>query len=188
LLVDVDGVLSLFGAARVPGVPQPAGARAASGAAGNGDAPLAAAGADHPVAGSFHSIDGILHFLSSTAASHLLSLWDLYEPVWASGWEEKANEYLPHLLGLPSALPYIRFSARENARRSPHAHWKLQSIAAYVGERPTAWIDDAHSPACHEWASARAAPTLLVSTAPEQGLTAKEAGLLVEWAGSLRGK
>ena len=184
MLVDIDGVLSLFGAAGVAGGSQPATARAASGSARDAYGPLATAGADHRVAGSFHSIDGILHFLSSTAASHLLALWHLYEPVWASGWEEKANEYLPHLLGLPAALPYISFSARENAGRSPHAHWKLQSIAAYVGERPMAWIDDAHSPACHEWASARAAPTLLVSTAPEQGLTAKEAGLLLEWARS----
>jgi len=188
LLVDVDGVLSLFGAAGVRGVAQLAAERAASGSGRHANGPLAQDGADHRVVGSFHSIDGILHFLSSTAASHLLALWHLYEPVWASGWEEKANEYLPHLLGLPSALPYISFSAHENASRSPHAHWKLQSIAAYVGERPMAWIDDAHSPACHEWASARAAPTLLVSTAPEQGLTAKEAGLLLQWAEAVQAR
>ena len=174
LLVDVDGVVSLFGAR----------------GAVDGSAPGSPAGLAPPPAGaiegSFHAIDGIPHFLSSTAAGHLLDLARSFDLVWASGWEEKANEYLPHLLGLPSALPYISFSAHENASRSPHAHWKLQSIAAYVGERPMAWIDDAHSPACHEWASARAAPTLLVSTAPEQGLTAREAGLLLEWARSLQ--
>jgi len=176
LLVDIDGVLSLFG-------PRDHGAESAV------EPACAGAGGDEaPLSGSFHAIDGIPHFLSSTAAANLLSLEPFFELVWASGWEEKANEYLPHLLGLPSALPYISFSAHENASRSPHAHWKLQSIAAYVGERPMAWIDDAHSPACHEWASARAAPTLLVSTAPEQGLTAKEAGLLLQWAEAVQAR
>src|ERR1700738_2768175 len=72
LLVDIDGVISLFGFD-----------------------PLERPG------GSFHSIDGMLHFLSASAGEHLLALASEFELVWASGWEEKANEYLPRLLGLP---------------------------------------------------------------------------------------
>jgi hypothetical protein len=174
LLVDIDGVVSLFG---------PWGALAAPVAGRPGDAP--AGDAPAAVKGSFHSIDGIPHFLSSTAAAHLQDLAESFELVWASGWEEKANEYLPRLLGLPAPLPYIRFPARAHANGTVNGHWKLASIASYASDRPLAWIDDAFNPACHAWAAARPAPTLLVATAPERGLTAAEAGALHEWAGRL---
>lgn len=150
LMVDVDGVISLF----------------------------SFDGRGRPE-GRFHSIDGIPHFLSSHAAEHLLDLWPTFELVWASGWEEKANEYLPHLLGLPGPLPYLSF---DRGVGRANAHWKLDAIDAYALDRPLAWIDDAFNDACHEWADARAAPTLLVQTAPGEGLTEKEASELTRWA------
>lgn len=131
--------------------------------------------------GSFHSIDGIPHFLSSKAAEHLLALAPQFELVWASGWEEKANEYLPHLLGLP-ALPHLSF---QRSVGRANAHWKLDAIDAYAGVRPLAWIDDAFNEACHEWASARETPTLLVETMPASGLTQQEAEILEHWAQAL---
>ena len=66
------------------------------------------------------------------------------------------------------------------------AHWKLEAVDAYAGTRALAWIDDAFNSACHEWASARAAPTLLVSTAPERGITEVEARRLERWATQLK--
>jgi hypothetical protein len=154
LLVDIDGVISLF--------------------------------SFDPAArpeGAFQSIDGIPHFLSSGAAEHLLALQPNFELVWASGWEEKANEYLPHLLGLP-ALPYLSF---DRAVGRANAHWKLDAIDAYAGEqRALAWIDDAFNDACHEWAGVREGPTLLVETTPASGLTEREAQMLVRWAESLQ--
>jgi hypothetical protein len=150
LMVDIDGVISLFG------FPP-----------------------DNRPVGSFHSIDGIFHFLSACAATHLLKLASVFDLVWCSGWEERANEHLPHLLELPEPLPFLSFS------RSPvraNAHWKLDAIEDYAGPRPLAWIDDAFNDACHTWAHARAAPTLLVQTDPAIGLTAKEAELLIAWA------
>jgi len=158
LMVDIDGVLSLFGGA--PG-------RDADGRA---------------LDGAFHSIDGIPHFLSATAAAHLLGLQALYEIVWASGWEEKADEHLPRLLGMPRGLPHLRF---ERGVGRANAHWKLAAIEAHSGARPLAWIDDALNDACHDWAAARSAPTLLVQTEPERGLTAREALLLSDWARAL---
>jgi hypothetical protein len=163
-MVDIDGVISLFGR-REPGGREPGG-RERQDPRANG----------RSVDGSFHAIDGTPHFLSSTAAAHLLELSALFDLVWASGWEERANEHLPHLLGLPPALPFLRFprmTGRPPARSN--AHWKLEAIDAYAGGRPLAWIDDALNPACHEWAQARAAPTLLVQTEPERGLTSLEA-------------
>ena len=66
------------------------------------------------------------------------------------------------------------------------AHWKLQSVDSYAGDRPLAWIDDAFNPACHLWAEERPAPTLLVRTNPELGLTRAEAQRLEGWARGLR--
>jgi hypothetical protein len=157
-MVDIDGVISLFGV------------------------PMQASASDRSLDGSFHSIDGIPHFLSSIAAAHLLELAGAFDLVWASGWEEKANEHLPHLLGLPPS-PFLRF---ERSPGRSNAHWKLESIDAYAGGRALAWVDDALSAACHEWAQARSAPTLLVQTDPEHGLTAREALLLGTWAQGLR--
>lgn len=172
-MVDIDGVISLFGLATPTGSPPASGAaHSASWSAVSG--PRAG--------GSFHSIDGIPHFLSSIAAEHLLALSQSFELVWASGWEEKANEYLPHLLGLP-ALPHLSF---ERSVGRTNAHWKLDAIEAYAGGRPLAWIDDAFNEACHAWAVARNAPTLLVQTEPASGLAEHEAETLERWASSLR--
>lgn len=152
LLVDIDGVISLFAFEGGP-----------------------------PPTGSFHSIEGIPHFLSANAAENLLKLTATFELAWASGWEEKANEYLPYLLGLPK-LPHLSF---EGGIGRTNAHWKLDSIEAYAGDRPLAWIDDAFNEACHEWAGARGKPTLLVQTTPAEGLTQREAAILELWAQDL---
>jgi hypothetical protein len=149
LMVDIDGVISLFG------FPMDARPR-----------------------GAFHSIDGIPHFLSAAACEHLLALSLSFELVWASGWEEKANEYLPSLLGLPR-LPHLSF---ERSPGKANAHWKLDAIEGYADGRPLAWLDDAFNDACYTWAAARAAPTLLVQTVPHAGLTEREADRLIEWA------
>ena len=164
LLIDIDGVISLFGASHPVGSP--------------------AASSDGEREGSLHSIDGMLHFLSATAAAHLLDLATHFELVWCSGWEERADEHLPHLLGVPAGLPHLRF---ERAVGRANAHWKLDAIDAYAGERALAWIDDALGPACREWSKQRVAPTLLVETDPAVGLTAREAEQLKRWAVALRG-
>ncbi len=175
LLVDIDGVLSLFG------FPPHA-----------------------PPEGSLHFIDGLPHLLSSTAARHLLALVSLFELVWCSGWEEKADEHLPHLLGLPRGLPHLSFERRATptdgrdhagseaeesgadsdgaGRNSLRGHWKLAAIDVYAGACPLAWIDDCLDDACRAWAASREAPTLLVRTSPEVGLTAREASRLRAWA------
>ncbi len=155
LLVDVDGVISLFGF--------PLGARPA---------------------GRFEMVDGIAHFLSASAGKHLRLLADAFEPVWCTGWEEKANEYLPTALGLDRPWPYLSFERAAGPGVSTQGHWKLEAIDAWCGERAVAWIDDAHGPACEAWATARPAPTLLVTTDPAVGLTEAHVDELLAWAGS----
>ena len=159
LFVDVDGVISLFGF-------EPS---------------------TRP-AGRFEIVDGIAHFLSATAGEHLRLLADRFELVWCTGWEEKANEYLPHALGLPRPLPHLTFERSVGGGRVSRAHWKLDAIEAYAGARPLAWIDDAHGEACEAWAAARGqagAATLLVTTAPSAGMTDREVHRLASWADTL---
>jgi hypothetical protein len=134
--------------------------------------------------GAFHNVDGVIHFLSSVAGNHLLHLSARFELVWCSGWEEKADEHLPRALGLPSGLPFLSFE--RNPGRG-HGHWKLAAIDAYAGpDRPLVWIDDAHDGACHAWAAARAAPTLLIATRPDVGLGAAHVEALDAWCDALR--
>jgi hypothetical protein len=78
LLVDVDGVISLFGF-----------------------------DPSRPPEGRFELVDGIAHFISATAGQHLRALLDRFDLVWCTGWEEMANEYLPPALGLPGSLPHL---------------------------------------------------------------------------------
>jgi hypothetical protein len=154
LLMDIDGVLSLFGFR-----------------------------SDERPPGTWIQVDGSPHFISADAAAHLLALGDLFEIVWCSGWEERANEHLPALLGLPSALPYLSFDRNPGRDR---AHWKLAAIDAHAGlERPLAWIDDAFNEACERWAAERSAQTLLVRTDPAVGLTAADVERLRGWAQTL---
>jgi hypothetical protein len=153
LLIDVDGVISLFGFD--PG---------------------------QPPDGKFQIVDGIAHFLSCGAGDHLRTLSQCYEPAWCTGWEEKANEYLPHALGLPGPWPYLSFGG-PGGRSAPH--WKLEAIDRYAGRlRPLAWIDDGHDAASRAWAQARAreAPTLLIDTDPAVGLTEDQVRRLLDWA------
>jgi hypothetical protein len=151
LMVDVDGVISLFGFD-----PQ------------------------HPPAGRFEMVDGIAHFLSATAGEHLRLLARSFELVWCTGWEEKANEYLPLALGLPGKLGFLSFGS---AVGPGVAHWKLSAIDAYAGaDRPLAWVDDALDDRAEAWAAARPGPTRLICTDPAVGLTEAQVTDLVEWA------
>lgn len=154
LFVDVDGVISLFG--------------------------FDAAGA---IPGRFYSIDGIMHCIGATCGPLLATLLERFELVWATGWEEKANEYLPHLLDLPR-LPTLTFDGRA---RFGTAHWKLEAIDEYAGERPLAWIDDSLDATCERWAAARRAPTLLVPTEPHVGIEQCHVDELLRFAASVDG-
>jgi hypothetical protein len=78
LLVDVDGVVSLFGfdhTSPPPGFPV--------------------------------TVDGIPHWLSSGAGARLQRLARTFECVWCTGWEERAEEHLPFHLGLPGGWRHL---------------------------------------------------------------------------------
>lgn len=152
LLVDVDGVIALF---NLDGGEQP---------------------------GTWHLIEGFAYYLASAPARLLHAAADHFELVWCTGWEDRANDHLPRLAGLPGPLPVIHF-----ARNPGHtnAHWKLDEIDAYAGDRRVAWIDDALDEHCERWArqrTERGIDTLLVRTEPHRGMLAEHLDELLAFA------
>jgi hypothetical protein len=152
LAVDVDGVISLFGFEQPP------------------DASEA----------RYELVDGTMHCISLAAGGRLRRLAEHYELIWATGWEDKANYYLPLILGLPE-LPHLSF---DNARFGS-AHWKLGPLEAYCHGRALAWIDDNFDDSCYKWARERPEPTLLVPTEAPVGLQEAETEALIAWASGL---
>jgi hypothetical protein len=137
-------------------------------------------GFDEPPPGRFHWVDGVAHFIAEECGERIRRLGERFDLVWATGWEEKANEYLPRLLGLPfEELPYLTF---DGAAIFGAAHWKLDSIDAYAADRAAAWIDDSMDEHCERWAEQREAPTLLINTNPATGLLETHVEQLLDWA------
>jgi hypothetical protein len=124
-------------------------------------------------------VDGVAHYIPPESGPRLVRLAERYELVWATGWEEKANEYLPHLLKLPfEELPYLTFDGRAVFGT---AHWKLDAIEEHANGRALAWIDDSLDDECREWARSRSAPTLLIETESPVGLTDEHVEQLLRW-------
>ncbi|MBK5220852.1 MAG: hypothetical protein JJE35_13900 [Thermoleophilia bacterium] len=151
LAVDVDGVISLFGFDETPEESR------------------------------IEMVDGMMHCISLATGRRLLRLAEHFDLVWASGWEDKANFYLPRLLGVPE-LPHLTF---DGAARFGSAHWKLGPLDEYGRGRALAWIDDNFDESCYRWAQERPEPTLLVATEPALGLGEVETEALAGWARSL---
>jgi len=153
LAVDIDGVISLFGSEEKP----------------------------DPATTRLQLVDGVPHLISLVAGDRVRRLGERFELVWASGWEDKANFYLPQLLGLPE-LPHVGF---DGAARNGAAHWKLGPLGEYADGRALAWIDDNFDQSCYEWAETRPEPTLLVLTEAQLGLEEAHVDALNAWAVSL---
>jgi hypothetical protein len=154
LAIDIDGVISLFGFEEPP--------------------PRTEC--------RFELVDGVLHCISLAAGERVRRLGEHFDRVWASGWEAKANDYLPNAIGTPD-LPYLTF---DGAARFGSAHWKLEPLERYSDGRALAWIDDSLDQSCYAWARGRAEPTLLVPTEPAVGLEEAHTEALIAWARSLK--
>ena len=124
LAVDIDGVISLF--------------RIRS----------AAAGRRRPNSNWSTAWCTASHCWLATGWMRLAEHYDL---VWASGWEDRANDYLPNILGLPQ-LPHLTLNG---AASFGSAHWKLGPLDEFCEGRALAWIDDNFDESCYEWARAR---------------------------------
>ncbi|HYK67316.1 MAG TPA: HAD domain-containing protein [Streptosporangiaceae bacterium] len=151
LLVDVDGVLNPWMAKDCP-----------------------------PGYGEYNFFPGERVLLSPGHGELLQSLAQVYELVWATAWEHRANRLICPVLSLPE-LPVVEFplSGRDLFFR------KLPAVIQAVGRRPCAWIDDEHRPDHYAWAEERGVPTLIVDIDPAEGLTSGVVGRLAGWAAGL---
>ena len=67
------------------------------------------------------------------------------------------------------------------------AHWKVEAIDEYAGDRPAAWIDDNIDETRVAWAEAAAPLPRIVETSPPEGLTDEHVTRLLRWADELEG-
>lgn len=105
------------------------------------------------------------------------------ELVWATTWEDEANETLCPRLGLPR-LPVVYWPEPSGDEGLDGLHWKTRTILERAGGRPFAWADDEITPADRAWAAAHhPAPTLLHRVDPRTGLTDADFDALGGWFG-----
>jgi len=152
LLVDVDGVLAPF----VSGSAPPGFFR---------HTVLLPSGAPHDV------------WLNPEHGRWLRTLTKTFELVWATGWQHHAPRLLGPLLNLPS-MPVIEFTNRPQFGTPLR---KLPDVVSFVGDAPTAWIDDDIDDAVIDWRRQREPQTLLIKPDPAIGFTAEHFRLLADF-------
>lgn len=153
LLVDVDGVLNPF--PHGPADPTPEGFDP-------------------------YVLDGYHVWLSPTHGDWLRELATVFELVWGTTWEDRANVLIAPILGLPT-LPVVHFDRSGGG-------WveKLPDVRVFLDhDRAAAWIDDMHGPAEFAWADARPAPTLLIHTDGRVGMTRPDVDRLLHFGRTL---
>ncbi len=107
-----------------------------------------------------------------------------FELVWATTWEEEANDFVAPVLGLP-ALPFIPWPV---PRPTPGdgVFWKTPGIVAWAGGRSFAWLDDEITEADRVWAAEHhEGRALLHRVDPRFGPSPDDFALLSDWAASL---
>ncbi|MEU7003070.1 HAD domain-containing protein [Nonomuraea sp. NPDC046570] len=109
-----------------------------------------------------------------------LALRTRAELVWATTWEDAANEWIAPRLGLPQ-LPVIpmgppRLSETEEMFKTPY-------VADYVRGRPFVWFDDQTRDADEDYLRKHqgVGDFLLVHVDPERGLTGEHLAMAHDW-------
>jgi hypothetical protein len=159
LFLDVDGVLIPYGQAET--VPD--------------SATVALLGPD--------SDDWMLARIDPAHGPRLLALG--CELVWATGWEDQANDDISPRVGLPR-LPVVAWSSFELGRGSPGLHWKTRDLIAYADGRPFVWVDDELRGPDRDWVAwHHPGPALLHAINSHVGLTQADIGSITEWLARL---
>ncbi|WP_039629210.1 HAD domain-containing protein [Streptomyces sp. 769] len=107
-----------------------------------------------------------------------------FDLVWATTWEQEANDFIAPALGLPT-LPFVPW---RSPRPEPagDVFWKTPEIVAWARGRAFAWVDDEITDADRAWvAEHHHGPALLRRTDPRVGLTAEDFAVLGAWATDL---
>ena len=129
--------------------------------------------------GRFHLIDGMAHCIPHGINERLSRLRTITRSSGRPAGRTGPTTGCRTILGLPGELPFLTFDG--NARFGS-AHWKIEAIDRYAGDRRLAWVDDCIDETCQAWAVERSAPTLLVPTESDVGLTDAHLKRLLNWA------
>ncbi|PYC71460.1 hypothetical protein C7C46_26825 [Streptomyces tateyamensis] len=100
--------------------------------------------------------------------------------VWATTWEDQANEVLAPRLGLPR-LPVVHWP-EEDEDEPIGQHWKTGPLVGWAAGRPFAWVDDELTDADRRWvAQHHPAPALLHRIDARYGLRPDDYAILTAW-------
>lgn len=155
LFLDVDGPLIPFGG--VPDHPQAV------------VSPVSAAARGNP----------LLSRLDPGAGPRLLGLG--CELVWATTWQEEANEVVAPRIGLPK-LPVLPLPDAVTGEGPRGLHWKTRPLVERAAGRPFIWVDDEIGAVDHLWvAAAHPGPALLHRVDPAKGLQDADFAAIAGW-------
>ena len=109
-----------------------------------------------------------------------LALMTGSELVWATTWEQHANEWIAPRIGLPT-LPVIPMNPDVPSEYGEM--FKTPNVAAYVGRRPFVWFDDQVWAEDEEYLRVHQGldDFLLIHVDPREGLTSRHLGMAHEW-------
>ncbi len=155
-------------------------------------------------------VDGMTLLFSESHPETMLNLMQVCDLMWATAWEDRANEHLLEHLGLEDPLPCIYFDHRlENEGKAPEVvgasrklsglliepgteTWKLPWIKQWAEmneDRPFVWVDDEIRNDALVWAKERTeqgVPTLMIATDPSIGLTEEHVSQIKDWVDDQR--
>lgn len=125
----------------------------------------------------------LLRRINPELGPRLLSLG--CELVWATGWEDDANDVISPRVGLPP-LPVLAWSFDTAASRPAGLHWKTRDLVAWASGRPFVWVDDEISPVDRDWVALDyAGPALLHRIDSHVGLTEADLAVIERWLADL---
>lgn len=117
----------------------------------------------------------------------LARLGEHYQLVWATMWDDAANDDLAPVLGLPD-LPYIpcHHTAYDDPEwRGQRIHPKIPVVEYAMKDHPFAFVDDGFGKGDMAWAKERddeIAPTKFLYIDPRMGLLKHHIDKLIAWA------
>jgi hypothetical protein len=135
-----------------------------------------------------HAVGRLTVRINPEHGTWLRDLATRYDLVWATTWEEHANEHIGPLLGLPP-LPHVAFfdyvvqpgDPRVPLLQLPYMR-KWAPILRHADGRPFAWVDDVIPLTIRRQAFPYRRHVRLVRVQPTRGLTASHVTKLHRWA------
>lgn len=136
---------------------------------------------------SGHPPKGYRLWLNPSHGPALLALGG--ELIWATAWEDEANEWIGPHIGLPK-LPVIDWIDRD-IHNVLQLHWKTLRLVEWMNENrpgiPFLWLDDEVGRKDRDWIEENCAPGSGIRIiSPQTGITQDHLDEIKEWRHSVR--